>query len=131
MYRKQGEKMPEGQIYLDRRKHLRVDKKLNVSFRLMPKEESERDAINAAKKHVESVDISTSGMQLICEEHIDVDRVIRMDVVVDGEDAPIATFAEVRWCRHDDKLRKYRVGIEFLVIKEDHISAIKKITGEM
>jgi len=123
--------VPEGQIYNERRKHTRVDKNMKVSFRIMPKEETEKEAFNAAKKHVESVDISISGMQLICDEAIELDRVIRMDVMMEGEPSPLATFAEVRWVRRDDKLKKFRVGIEFLVVKEDHIAAIKKITGEM
>lgn len=122
--------MPEGQIYIDRRKHTRVDKKLNVSYRVMPKEETEKEIFGAVKKHVQSVDISTSGMQLICDESIELDRVIRMDVMLDGSDEPLATFAEVRWARRDEKLKKFRIGIEFLVIKEDHITAIRKITGE-
>lgn len=117
-------------MYMERRKHARADKVMKVSFRVMPKEETEKEAFNAAKKHVESVDISISGMQLICDENIELDRVIRMDVVMDGEAAPLATFAEVRWVRRDEKIKKFRVGIEFLVIKEDHIAAIKKITGE-
>jgi c-di-GMP-binding flagellar brake protein YcgR len=115
---------------MERRKHLRVDKQMKVSFRIMPKEETEKEAFNAAKKYVESVDISITGMQLICDDSIELDRVIRMDVMMDGEDSPLATFAEVRWVRRDEKLKKFRVGIEFLVIKEDHIAAIKKITGE-
>jgi c-di-GMP-binding flagellar brake protein YcgR len=120
----------EGRLYMERRKHLRVDKQMKVSFRIMPKEETEKEAFNAAKKYVESVDISITGMQLICDDSIELDRVIRMDVMMDGEDSPLATFAEVRWVRRDEKLKKFRVGIEFLVIKEDHIAAIKKITGE-
>jgi c-di-GMP-binding flagellar brake protein YcgR len=123
--------VPEGQFYMERRKHIRADKNMNVSFRVMPKEETEKEAFNAAKRYVNSVDISITGMQLICDDNIEIDKVIRMDVVLDKAAPPLATFAEVKWSRRDDKLNKYRIGIEFLVIKEDHIEAIKKITGEV
>ena len=122
--------MPEGEIRIDRRKHKRVEKVLRVAYKVMPKEDAEEDIILISKKHVESADISVSGIQLICDEQIGLDRIIRLDVDVEGENSPMATFAEVRWIRHDEKLKKFRLGLEFLVIKEDHIATIKKITGE-
>jgi len=122
--------VPEGEIRIDRRKHRRVAKVLRVAYMVMPKEEAEKDILLISKKYVESADISVSGIQLICDEQIEPDRIIRLDVYIDDESEPIATFAEVRWVRHDDKLKKYRTGLEFLVIKEDHIAIIRKITGE-
>ncbi|HRU39548.1 MAG TPA: PilZ domain-containing protein [Candidatus Goldiibacteriota bacterium] len=121
--------MPEGQMYVDRRKHKRVEKILKVSYRVMPKEESEKELASASRRHVSSADISTSGMQLLCEEELKPDNILRIDVSLD-EGGQLATFAEIRWVRNDEKLKKYRVGLEFIVIKEDHITAIRKITGE-
>ena len=122
--------MPEGDMYLERRRHVRAAKKMHVRYKVMAGDEFEKLPPDAEQKRaVWSEDISTSGMQLICDEELKVEKVLRLDVTMDkGEQ--LATFAEVKWVKKDEKLRKYRVGIHFLVIKEDHIEAIKKITGE-
>ena len=123
--------MPTGDMYLDRRKHKRAQTKLSVTYKIMaddefaaPEPESDR------RKKVETEDISTSGLQLICNEEIGRDKIVRLDVTVAATGEALATFAEVRWVRFDESLKKYRVGLQFLVIKEDHIATIKKITGE-
>ncbi len=122
--------MPHGDLFTDRRKHKRVDKKISVSYKMMPTEETAEDIILVSKKIAETLDISISGTQLLSKEELEIDRIIRLDMELEGDPAPLATFAEVRWCRYDDKEKKYRSGLEFLVIKEDHIMAIRKITGE-
>ena len=122
--------MPEGEIYIDRRKHKRVDKKLKVIYKIMPKESIEGGDGETVKKHVNSEDISVSGIQLICDDDLPIDSVVRLDIMLE-DNSSLATFAEVRWARRDSRLEKYRIGMEFLVIKEDHISAIKQLTGEL
>ena len=123
--------MPEGEIYIEKRRHRRVDKKLKVTYKITATEEEAEDInLNRQKVSVLSVDISLAGMQLICDEDIPIDKIVRLDVEVEGEDKPLVTFAEVRWVSKDEKLNKYRVGMEFLVIKQEHTDVIKKITGE-
>jgi c-di-GMP-binding flagellar brake protein YcgR len=123
--------MPKGDIYIDRRKHKRAQTKLNVTYKVMANDEFEQRGPEAdRKRRVETEDISTSGLQLICDEEIGQDKVVRLDVSLNGTGENIATFAEVKWVRRDDVLRKFRVGLQFLVVKEDHIAAIRKITGE-
>jgi c-di-GMP-binding flagellar brake protein YcgR len=123
--------MPRGEMfYEEKRRHKRVNKKLKVIYRVMQGAEIGIIESEKAKKTVESLDISVCGIQLICDEQFEADQVLRLDVIVDGEDKPMATFAEVRWCRRDNQLAKYRIGMEFLVLKEDHINVIRKITGE-
>jgi c-di-GMP-binding flagellar brake protein YcgR len=124
-------KMPKGDMYIEKRKHKRAQTKLSVTYKVMANDEFEpRGPETDMKRKVESEDISTSGMQLICDEEIAQDKVVRLDVSLNGAGGNIATFAEVKWVRRDDALRKFRVGLQFLVIKEDHIAAIRKMTGE-
>lgn len=118
--------MPEGEIYIERRKHKRVEKKLRASYRLIFRDELESD-IELNKIKVESIDISTSGIQLICDENIDIDNIIRIDIEIPIEKTSIETFAEVRWCRFDNEIKKYKIGLHFLVIKEDHINLINRL----
>lgn len=123
--------MPTGDMYLDRRKHKRAQTKLSVTYKVMADDEFEKTVPDDERRRsVQTEDISTSGLQLICDEEIGRDKIVRLDVTISATDETLATFAEVRWTRYDDVLRKYRVGLQFLVIKEDHIAAIKKITGE-
>lgn len=118
--------MPEGEIYVERRRHKRIEKRLKVSYRLISKDEMENDK-EFKKVKVESSDISTSGIQLICDENIEIDSIIRIDIEMPIEKTLIETFAEVRWCKFDSDLKKYRIGLHFLVIKEDHISLINRL----
>jgi c-di-GMP-binding flagellar brake protein YcgR len=120
--------MPEGELSLERRKHKRAEKKLKVMYKQMAKDEAAR-VLLPDKKNVESEDISISGIQLICEENMQLDQILRLDIVIDPGGEPLTTFAEVRWVRNDTQLKKYRIGMEFLVIKEDHIEAIRKLIG--
>lgn len=123
--------MPKGDMYLDRRKHKRAQAKLSVSYKVMADDEFDKSLSEAQRrKKVETEDISTTGLQLICDEELAKDKIIRLDVTLKGTTDTIATFAEVKWIRMDDVIKKYRVGLQFLVVKEDHIAAIRKITGE-
>jgi len=119
--------MPEGEIYIERRKHKRVEKKLRASYRLISRDEIESDA-DLKKIKVESIDISTSGLQLVCNENIEIDSIIRIDIEIPIEETFIETFAEVRWCIYDKEIKKYKIGLHFLVIKEDHINLINRLT---
>ncbi|MBN2753767.1 MAG: PilZ domain-containing protein [Candidatus Goldbacteria bacterium] len=119
--------MPQGEIYSDKRKHSRIEKKLKVTYKIMKDSDVGIEAVEKSKKHVESSDISICGIQLLCDEKFIPEEVLRLDIYVDGEEKPLATFAEIKWVRKDEKIGKFRTGLEFLVLKEDHIDAIKRL----
>lgn len=117
------------EAYLEKRKYKRIQKKLLVTYKIMAGEEFEKQPPELERKRsVHTEDISISGLQMICDEDLSVDKILRLDIRIDG-DEPLATFAEVRWSRKDAVLDKYRIGLEFLVIKEDHINVIKKLSA--
>ncbi len=120
--------MPEGEIFIEKRRHKRVVKKLKVFYRVLSKDELD-EAVNE-KKVVESSDISISGIQLICDEKLSLEQVIRLDIIIEENKEPLTTFAEVRWIKFDESIKKFRAGMEFLVVKEEHINIIKNLTGE-
>jgi c-di-GMP-binding flagellar brake protein YcgR len=121
--------MAQGEVYIEKRKHRRINKKLLVTYKIMAGDEYEKQPPELERKRsVNSEDISISGLQLICDEELKIDRILRLDIKLAG-DEPLATFAEVRWCRRDEAMKKFRIGLEFLVIKEDHINIIKKLLG--
>jgi len=119
--------MPQGEIYSDKRKHNRIEKKLKVTYKIMKESDVGIEAVEKSKRHVESSDISICGIQLLCDEVFKQEEVLRLDIYVEGEEKPLATFAEVKWVKRDEKIAKFRIGLEFLVLKEDHIDAIKNL----
>ncbi|MGD0566434.1 MAG: PilZ domain-containing protein [Candidatus Goldiibacteriota bacterium] len=122
--------MPASEGYLEKRKYSRVAKKLPVVYKIMAGDEFEKQPPELERRRtVHTEDISISGMQLICDENLSVDKILRLDIKIDNSQQ-LATFAEVRWSKKDDKLNKFRIGLEFLVIKEDHINIIKKISSD-
>ena len=122
--------MPEGELRNDKRKHLRVGRKFTVLYKVMNNWEAEEIPVQLPKKDAQTGDISISGIQLICEEVIEKDAMIRIDILMEGDSEPLSTFAEVRWVQYDLELKKYRLGLQFLVLKQEHLNMIKKITGE-
>jgi len=118
--------MPEGEIQYEKRRHKRTYRKLKVHYRMLNETEEDTIIIPKKKKTAESADISISGIQLICDDSLSIDSVIRLDIEVE-QAQPLSTFAEVRWVRQDEKNGKYRLGLEFLVIKEDHIKLIQAL----
>ncbi|HNZ28592.1 MAG TPA: PilZ domain-containing protein [Candidatus Goldiibacteriota bacterium] len=123
--------MPHGEIFSDKRKHPRIEKKLKVAYKLMKSSGEDVEKFSDEKRHVMSGDISICGIQLLCDEPFKFEDVLRLDIYIEGEKKPLATFAEVKWIKKDESLGKYRLGLEFLVLKEDHIDAIKRLDKQL
>ncbi len=124
-------KMPEGEIFIERRKYKRVDKKFKVNYKLvsMPNE-IKNIKEEALKKEAESANISVGGIQIIVDTELQPEQILRIEFKPDGKEESIITFAEVRWCAKDGSLGKYRTGIEFLVLKEEDKNFIAKLVEE-
>lgn len=123
--------MPEGEVFIERRKFKRVDKKFKVNYKLvsMPNE-AKNIKEEAQKKEAESANISIGGIQLIQDIELQPEQILRIEFRPEGKDESIITFAEVRWCAKDSVLGKYRTGIEFLVLKEEDKNFIAKLVEE-
>ncbi len=123
--------MPEGEIFVERRKYKRVDKKFKVNYKLVSAQnEIQNIKQEAFKKEVESANISVGGIQLIGENELQKEQILRIEFKPEGKEEPIITFAEVRWCAKDASLNKFRTGIEFLVLKEEDKNFIAKLVEE-
>ena len=123
--------MPEGEIFIERRKHKRIDKKFKVNYKLISlPSEAQNIKAEAYKKEAESANISVGGIQLICDDELHSEQIIRVEFTLAGKTEPVITFAEVRWCAKDIHLNKYRAGIEFLVLKEEDKDFISKLVEQ-
>jgi c-di-GMP-binding flagellar brake protein YcgR len=122
--------MPEGQIYVEKRKHKRIDKKVTVTFKVvsMPSE-IEKIKTAAEKNSSETVNISVGGVQLINDSGLKPEQILRIEIRLENAKTNIVTFAEVKWSAKDDNIKRYRTGIEFLVLKDEDKKLIEEIVG--
>ncbi len=122
--------MPDAQIYVEKRKYKRVDKRIEVTYKVvsMPSE-IEKIKKQADKNEAESANISVGGIQLINNDKLEPEQIIRIEIIIDKAPMPIITFAEVRWSAKDDNLGKNRAGIEFLVLKDEDKKIIEELIG--
>ncbi len=121
--------MPEGEIFVERRKFKRIERKIKVFYKIISSPtEIEEIKKKAQKKATESINISMGGIQLLIEgEELKPEQLLRIEFNVEKKPEPIITFAEVRWISQDKKTGTYKTGIEFLVLKEED----KKIINEL
>ncbi len=119
--------MPQGEIFLERRKFKRVDKRITVSYKVVSLP-AEIDEIKKKleKSVVESSNISVGGIQLIDDEDLASEQILRIEIKAENGET-IITFAEVRWSAKDNRLGRYRTGIEFLVLKDEDKEIIEKL----
>jgi c-di-GMP-binding flagellar brake protein YcgR len=122
--------MPEGEIFLERRKFKRVDKKITVTYKVvsLPAEIAEIKK-KLEKSTVETANISIGGIQLLDDEELSPEQILRIEIKAQGRPGTIITFAEVRWSAKDSKLGRYRTGIEFLVLKDEDKAIIEDLVG--
>jgi c-di-GMP-binding flagellar brake protein YcgR len=118
----------KGELYIERRKHQRVDKKFIVSFRVITSSVEAREIKKSSSRvSGESSDISLGGVKV----DGDVaggkpDDIIRVEIAVEGRKEPITTFAEIKWVR-EDKEGKKSFGLEFLILKDSDRELINEI----
>ncbi len=120
--------MPEGEIFSERRRFKRADKNIEVTYKIVSlPTEAEKIKQQAEKNTVESVNISIGGIQLIDDEELGREQILRIEFKVEGRQEPVVTFAEVKWSAKDNVLGRYRTGIEFLVLKDEDKAVIESI----
>ncbi|HDQ25130.1 MAG TPA: PilZ domain-containing protein [bacterium] len=120
--------MPEGQIYVERRKFKRIDANIRVKYRVVSAPSEIADIKKQVERaEVESANISLGGIQLIDDEEIAAEQILRIEMSTDKKPDPIITFAEVRWSAKDSSIGKYRTGIEFLVLKDEDKALIEEM----
>lgn len=106
----------------ERRKHRRVKIEAPAKHR----EVISDDFINEGRSFSPcvSVDMSKGGMQILTDEAwLDTgDRLVEIEFSMMGR--AIKAIAHVVWFAYDDKLKKYRSGAEFIIIKSGDLELI-------
>ncbi|MCE5300428.1 MAG: PilZ domain-containing protein [Spirochaetia bacterium] len=122
--------MQNGDLYIERRKFKRVEKKCKVNYKVIRAEEETQEIRKAAVKSAgESYDISLGGLKVDGGVTGKVGDIIRLEIIMEGRTDPITTFAEIKWIKEDKATNSNSFGLEFLILKEADRDAIVGITG--
>ncbi|MEI7543177.1 MAG: PilZ domain-containing protein [bacterium] len=119
--------MADAQAYIEKRKFKRVNKKIAVTYKVVSiPNEAEKIKASAEKNKTETMNISLGGMQLVDGVPFIPGQIVRLEIKLDDNADMILTFAEVKWSVKDDVIKRYRTGIEFLVLKEEDKIVLEK-----
>jgi c-di-GMP-binding flagellar brake protein YcgR len=67
-----------------------------------------------AEAHTETYDVGLGGLAMLAETELPAGQPVRLELELRGDPRPpLQLTGEVRWCRYDTALAKYRTGVEF------------------
>jgi c-di-GMP-binding flagellar brake protein YcgR len=113
--------MTDADLYIERRRNKRVDKKCRVNYKLIMGDDEMRKIRAAAEKIPgKSFDISLEGPINASKGDI-----IRLEVMLENRATPITTFAEIKWIKGDAEVKTF--GLEFLILKDADKEMIEEI----
>ena len=114
----------------ERRRCERKAVQVPVTYKLLsPSTDMEEFNRESIKRAATSLNISENGIQLeIDGREIESDQIVGVEISPAEDDYRIKTFAEVRWSKFDDKLGKFRVGMQFLAVKDGDKDRIQKLS---
>ncbi|MFP4466801.1 MAG: PilZ domain-containing protein [Candidatus Goldiibacteriota bacterium] len=106
--------MNEGELYSERRKFTRKEKPCRVKYKVLSADQETADIRKSLeKKAALSSDLSIGGMKITGETEAEKGDIIRIEFIHE-ENAPVSTFAEIKWKKAEEK----EFGIEFLILKD-------------
>ncbi len=121
--------MDEGRLYIEKRQHIRVDKKYKVKYKVLGQEDDlEKIKGIVAKKQGGTENISLGGARIEGEMKAKQGDIIRVEIFVEGNEKPVTTFAEIKWL--DTDASKNNFGIEFITLNNQDRKVITEIIGE-
>lgn len=109
----------------ERRRHRRVKVNIPVKYREMLSDE-----VSPAGRHEmasECVNLSRGGMQLATSAALQEsdEKLLETEFVLSGRDVRLV--AHIVWNKFDPETKKYRAGVEFIVVKNADREAIGTI----
>ncbi len=67
-----------------------------------------------AAARTEAYDVGLGGLAMLCTTELPAAQALNLELELRGDPRPaLRLTGEVRWCRHDAALGKYRIGVEF------------------
>jgi c-di-GMP-binding flagellar brake protein YcgR len=111
--------------FLDRRKYRRVNVNIPVKYRVISSDDI--SSVERLSRNSKCVNISRGGMQIVTEEEWEAndEKLIEAEFIMSGR--KIRLIAHVVWAGYDSAVKKYRAGMEFIVIKSGDLEVIGQI----
>ena len=111
----------QAENYEEKRKFKRVSVNADAEFEFF-QAVSQASMLNKQnqKMNAKVDNISLGGLQIITDFEIPCEQILRMRVCFGNTGFKIGAYSQVRWSRFDEKLKKYRVGLQFFYLKEQH-----------
>jgi c-di-GMP-binding flagellar brake protein YcgR len=81
------------------------------------------------ERTAEIVNISAGGLQIVDENNLSSDQVIKLRFKIKEREDNINAFARVRWSNFDSRINKYRMGMEFFYLNETDKQIINSMAG--
>ncbi len=118
----------EGEIYIERRKFKRVEKKCEIKYRIINGEQEADDIKReAGKRNSSSEDLSVGGLRMAGDADGKVGDIMRIEMKLDNGNN-VTTFAEIKWVKPIGDKKEF--GLEFLILKDKDKMSIEALTGE-
>lgn len=114
--------MPEGDLFLERRVHPRVPLSLPVRYRVID-DQAEIGALRDRPKDnvSQTRDVSLGGVYIASRDPLEVGNILRLELTLPREGAPLSAFAEVVWCSSSG------CGLHFLAIRDEDLESLKAL----
>ena len=78
-----------------------------------------------ASARTETYDVGLGGLAMLCDTELPSGQSLRLELELRGDPRPpLELTGEVRWCRFDDAIGKFRTGIEFTDRSPDQTSQL-------
>jgi len=113
--------MPEGSMFMERRRYPRVTVEIPVKYRLID-DQKELESVFERKKrdtHSRSLDVSLGGIYITADQNMKIGSILRLEITVPEPQKLISAFAEVVWSNDTGG------GLHFLAMKEEDSEALK------
>lgn len=107
--------MPDAKMFLDRRKHPRVQTSIPVRYRLIDDQKEIASLIERRNRDKQSstIDLSEGGAYIATPEAVGAGSLIRLEIRLPGVAETLSAFAEVVWANETG------CGLRYLAMKDE------------
>jgi c-di-GMP-binding flagellar brake protein YcgR len=113
--------MPEGSMFMERRRYPRVTVEIPVKYRLIDDQKELESVFDRKKRDTlsRSLDLSLGGIYITSEQSMKVGSILRLEISVPESPTVISAFAEVIWSNDTGG------GLHFLAMKDEDTQYLK------
>jgi c-di-GMP-binding flagellar brake protein YcgR len=119
--------MPEGSMFMERRRYPRVTVEIPVKYRLIDDQKELATVFDRKKKdtHTRSLDLSLGGIYITADQRLKVGTILRLEITVPEPSTLLSAFAEVIWSNDTGG------GLHFLAMKDEDMECLKGYIEKM